>query len=267
MQAALRASLISLVIPAKIKLGFHPRMAKDFQWLFTRAVTRELTHPHVVDGFFSFLEAMGLSQRGLSWDIPIPEETRKSARRLTQEVGVKYLVVSPCTSVRFRNWRNWPDQKYAQLIDYAADRYDVRTVLTGGTSPIESEVGGRIMQLSRHQPVNLIGRTDIKQLMAIIEKSIAVVSPDSGPVHLANAAGIPPVGLFASSNPLRTGPYLHRRWVVDVYPEAIRNAFGKSVDDVSWGKRVRDPSAIELVTLEAVKEKLDDVFTVKDRSI
>lgn len=261
MQAALRASLISLAIPAEIKLGFHPRMAKDFQWLFTQAVTGELNHPHVVDGFFSFLDAIGLDQRDLRWGIPIPEDARKYARRLAHEVETGYMVVSPCTSDRFRNWRNWPAQKYAQLINYAADRYGVRTLLTGGTSPIESDIGRQIMRLAGHQPLNLIGQTDIKQLLAIVAQSIAVVSPDSGPIHLANAVGVPPVGLYASSNPLRTGPYLHRKWVVDAYPEAIRNTFGKSVDNVPWGKRVRDPGAIALVTLKAVKEKLDDVFT------
>lgn len=264
MQAALRASLISLVVPSKIKLGFHPRMAKDFQWLFTQAVTRDLNHPHVVDGFFSFLEAIGLDRRDLRWDIPIPEDARIYARRLTRQVGTDYMVVSPCTSVRFRNWRNWPARKYALLIDYVADRYGVRTLLTGGASPIESDIGRQIIRLTGHQPLNLIGQTDIKQLMAIVERSIAVVSPDSGPIHLANAVGVPPVGLYASSNPLRTGPYLYRKWVVDAYPEAIRKTFGKSVDKAPWGKRVRDPGAIEFVTLRAVKEKLDDVFTKEE---
>ncbi len=264
MQAALRASLVSLVIPADIKLGFHPRMAKDFQWLFTRAVTKELNHPHVVDGFFSFLEAVGLDQREVKWDIPIPDAARKSARQLIGQTGADYLVVSPCSSDRFRNWRNWPARQYAHLIDYAADQYGVQTVLTGGPSLVESDFGRQIMCLAAHPPVNLIGRTDIKQLLAIIEGSIAVVSPDSGPIHLANAVGVPPVGLYATSNPMRTGPYLYRKWVVDAYPEAVRKILGKSVNEVSWGKRVRDPAAISLVTPGAVREKLEIVFSERD---
>ncbi len=264
MQAALRASLVSLVIPADIKLGFHPRMTKDFQWLFTRAVTKELDLPHVVDGFFSFLAAIGLDQREVKWDIPIPEAAREHARQLIDQIGADYLVVSPCSSDRFRNWRNWPAQQYAHLIDYAADQYGVQTVLTGGATLAESDFGRQIMALAAHPPVNLIGQTDIKQLLAIIERSMAVVSPDSGPIHLANAVGVPPLGLYATSNPMRTGPYLDRKWVVNAYPEAVRKILNKSADKVSWGKRVRDPAAITLVTLEAVREKLEIILSERN---
>ncbi|RTZ95808.1 MAG: glycosyl transferase [Deltaproteobacteria bacterium] len=264
MQAALRASMVSLAIPADMRLGFHRRMAKDFQWLFTGATTRDLNHPHVVDGFFSFLEAMGLDQRELRWDIPIPEAARRSARQLIEPAGCKYMVISPCSSDRFRNWRNWPARQYARLIDFAAGQYGVKTVLTGGPTDMEVDMGDRVVNSAAHPPVNLIGRTDIKQLLAIIEGSMAVVSPDSGPVHLANAAGVPPVGLYASSNPLRTGPYLHRNWVVNAYPEAVRHILGKSVNGVSWGKRVRDPGAISLVTFEAVRNKLENVFSERN---
>lgn len=264
MQAALRASLISLAIPAQIRLGFHPRTAKDFQGLFTQATTKALKRPHVIDGFFSFLEAIGLDQRDLLWNIPIPRDARTFVDRKIDATGRDYIVISPCSSARFRNWRNWPVRKYAQVIDYASRRYGIQTILTGGPTGDEMEIGRRIMHLATHKPVDLIGQTNIKQLMAIIDRSIAVISPDSGPIHLANALGVPPIGLYASSNPLRTGPYLFQKWVVNVYPEAVLKTFGKSVDEIRWGKRVRDPRAIELVTLEAVKEKLDDVITERN---
>jgi len=264
MQAALRASLISLAIPAQVRLGFHPRMAKDFQWLFTHATTRALERPHNIDCYFSFLEAIGLNQRDLVWDIPIPEDARAFVDRRIGDIGRDYIVVSPCASARFRNWRNWPARKYAQVIDCAYRQYGIQSILTGSPTENEMEAARRIRHHSTHPPVNLIGRTNIKQLMALIERSVAVISPDSGPIHMANALGVPPIGLYVSGNPLRGGPYLFQKWVVNAYPEAVLKTFGKSVDEIRWGKRVRDPGAIELITVEAVKEKLDDVITERN---
>lgn len=261
MQAALRASLISLVIPAHIRLGFHPQMAKDFQSHFTRFHTRALIRPHVIDGFFAFLEALGIDQRRLVWNIPIPESARTF---VTQKLGKNkngFIVISPCASVRYRNWREWPPQKYARIIDHAFNQFGLRTVLTGGPSAHENKIGGQIMDHATHAPVNLIGRTTVKELMALIEQAIAVIAPDSGPVHMANALGVPPIGLFATSNPERTGPYTFREWVVNGYPQAVRQTFGKSVDEIPWGKRVRNPDVIELITFDAVKKKLDDVLS------
>ncbi len=264
MQAALRASLIAMVIPTQVRLGFHRRMAKDFQWLFTHATTRALARPHNIDGYFSFLEAIGLNQRDLVWNIPIPEDARVFVDRRIGDIGKNYIVVSPCASSRFRNWRNWPARKYAQVIDYVSRRYGIQSILTGGPTDIEMEIGRRIRHHSTHPPVNLIGQTSIKQLLALIERSVAVISPDSGPIHMANALDVPPIGLYVSGNPLRGGPYLFQKWVVNAYPEAVLKKFGKSVDEIRWGKRVRDPEAIELVTVEAVKKKLDDVIAERN---
>jgi heptosyltransferase I len=257
MQAALRASMVALAVPARIKLGFGRQQAKDFQWLFTHAQTRSLENPHVIDAFFSFSEALGIQQREPVWNLPIPETARYFALRHIPTDWERFLVVSPCSSNRFRNWRNWRVERYAHIIDYAAERHGFHTILTGGPSEIERNHGREISALAEHKPLNLIGQTDLKSLMAVIEQAAAVIAPDSGPIHLANALGVPPIGLYAGSNPERTGPYLHRNWVVNAYPRAVQKAFGCSVSQVRWGKRVREPDALDLIAVEEVEEKLD----------
>ena len=77
---------------------------------------------------------------------------------------------------------------------------------------------------------------------------------------MANAAGTPVVGLYATSNRLRTGPYHHQDLVVDRYPEAIKRQFGKSVDEVEWGTRVRDPDAMDLIRIEDVRARIDQAL-------
>ncbi|MFQ5485586.1 MAG: glycosyltransferase family 9 protein [Desulfobacterales bacterium] len=262
MQASMRTSLMALHIPAYIRLGFHKKQAKDFQWLFTGPKTKFIHQPHVIDGFFSFLEAIGLPKRKLVWDIPIPEAARASAASKIPSSLKRYLIVNPCSSARFRNWRNWRAEKYAQMIDYAAERYNVASLLTGGSTALEQRYGKEICRLSRSEPVNMIGKTNLKELLALLDNASAIISPDTGPIHIANSLGIPTIGLYAGSNPLRTGPYLFQNWVVNAYPEAVRNQFRKSVDEIDWGKRVRQPNVIDLITFDAVKEKIDKALTL-----
>ena len=82
MQMSLRASLISLVIKAKVKIGFDRKRAKDGQWLFTNKKINHRPHQHVIDSLFGFSEILGIKEHKYVWDIPIPEGDRNSANTL-----------------------------------------------------------------------------------------------------------------------------------------------------------------------------------------
>jgi heptosyltransferase I len=77
---------------------------------------------------------------------------------------------------------------------------------------------------------------------------------------MATAAGVPVVGLYATSNRHRTGPYFSQRLVVDRYPEAVRQEFGKPVEALRWGERVRDPGAMDLIRVDDVIDRIDSVL-------
>ncbi|MCF6336551.1 MAG: glycosyltransferase family 9 protein [Gammaproteobacteria bacterium] len=258
MQISIRSSIASLLIPAKIKLGFDKARAKDYQWLFTNARIAEKPRQHVMDGLFDFAEAIGISDLTPHWDIPIPAEAQDFVRvRLPDDKPV--LAISPCSSNRARNWRNWSAEGYAQVADYAVEKYGMTVVLTGGPSSLEKDYGEKISALAKRKPVNLIGQTNLKQLLAIIQRASVLISPDSGPAHMATTVGTPVIGLYVTSNPQRTGPYLSQQWVVNKYPEALQAEMGKTIDDVSWGKRVRSAEAMERVLVADVIGKLDQL--------
>jgi heptosyltransferase I len=77
---------------------------------------------------------------------------------------------------------------------------------------------------------------------------------------MATAVRTPVVGLYATSNRLRTGPYFSQHLVVDKYPEAVRREFDSSVEALRWGQRVRNPDAMDLIQVGDVIEKLDLAF-------
>lgn len=108
--------------------------------------------------------------------------------------------------------------------------------------------------------MDLIGKTTLKQSLAVFEAADIVLCPDSGPAHMATAVLTPVLGLYASSNPDRTGPYVSRQLTVNRYPDAVRRFLGKSVDEVRWGQRVRDPEVMSLITVADVTRKLDNFY-------
>lgn len=254
MNASMRANLVSLAVRADQRIGFDRRRARDYQWLFTNRRIAPGGQEHVMDGLFGFAAALGVRERVLRWDIPVDPADRALAESLPGDRPV--LLISPCSSQRLRNFRNWRADRYAAVADHAATRYGARVVLSGGPTALEREYGQRIEATTRCSPLNLIGRTSLKQLLALLERADAVVCPDSGPAHMANAVGTPVIGLYAGSNPQRTGPY-DRRWVVDKYPEALRLEFGRAVSEVRWGRRVRDPHVMDLIEVADVTERID----------
>ncbi|MFQ5994984.1 MAG: glycosyltransferase family 9 protein [Acidiferrobacterales bacterium] len=256
MQMSMRASLASLLITADIKLGFGRPAAKDFQWLFTNHRIAAGEHKHVIDSLFGFTQALGITERVLRWDIPIPGDAQAFADRQLGGNRQK-LVISPCSSM---SYRNWSVTGYATLANYAAETYDMNIVLTGGPFATEARYGDAIAAAVRHPVTNLIGKTDLKQLLAVLTRARVVVAPDSGTAHLATAVGVPVIGLYATTNPDRACPYLSAEFVVNKYPEAVMAKYGVPPEKLPWGTRVRDRGTMERISPNDVIRMLDTVL-------
>lgn len=256
MQVALRASLVSRHIPARRRIGFDRDRARDWQWLFTNERIPARSNEHVMDGLLGFAEALGLPRGEPRWDIPVPADAAAFAE---QQLGDRpTLVISPCSSQRARNFRNWGVDRYVAVARHAR-RLGLQVILTGGPSELERRYGKAIAD-EVDGCTDLVGRTTLKQLYALLAGASVVVSPDSGPVHMANAAGTPVVGLYATSNPDRTGPYFRRHLVANRYPDALQEFMGKRIDQVRWGQRVRHPDAMDLISVEDVTSRIDQAL-------
>ena len=90
-------------VSATVKLGFDRARARDLQWLFTNARVAARTREHVLDSFFGFLAALGIKDRLVGWNIPLPENARAYADRLIPDAQPT-LIISPCSSHVLRNW-------------------------------------------------------------------------------------------------------------------------------------------------------------------
>ncbi len=259
MHASMRANTASCMVRADERIGFDKARAKDWQWLFTNRKIPAKPRQHVMDGLFGFAETLGITDRELRWDIPIADAERELVNELGAE-GRPLCVISPCSSNRLRNYRNWSVDNYVAVADFLSSRHGVHVILTGGPADHERAYAKEIRDAVACPVTDLVGRTSLKQLLALIKRADLVICPDSGPAHMATAAGTPVIGLYATSNRHRTGPYSSQHLVVDEYPEAVRREFDKPVDALPWGKRVRDSNAMNLIRVESVLAKVEQVL-------
>jgi heptosyltransferase I len=259
MHASMRVNILCRNLPADVRLGFDKARARDFQWLFTDERIAPAPHEHALDAMMSFASAIGAVEKPLRWDLPLAADAREYAARHTGSAQPT-VVISPCSSQRARNFRNWRIGNYKAVIRRLCEVHGCRVLITGGGSELEMEYGQALADASTRGVENLVGRSSLQQLAALINAADLVICPDSGPAHIASAVGTPVIGLYATSNPNRTGPYVSRDLTVDRYPDAVRQFLGKDVDEVRWGRRVRDPHAMDLITIDDVISKIDDFF-------
>src|SRR5580698_7055014 len=97
MQLSFRASLISGLISAPIKLGFDRPRARELQWWFTNARIAPAKSEHVLDSFMGFVRACGIEPLAPRWDLELPAEALEYGRGIVTDERPT-LVVSPCSS-------------------------------------------------------------------------------------------------------------------------------------------------------------------------
>ena len=253
MQLALRASLIARQIRATMKLGFDRPRARELQWLFTNRRIAAHRREHVMDSFFGFAAALGVHERVLRWDVPVPQAAAAQAATVIPE-GVRTLIISPCSS---HTLRNWSAERYAAIADHAAQVLGLQVLLCGGPGASDREMGAAIMRHVRATVSNRVGQDDLPQLLALLARATVLVSPDSGPVHMATMVGTPVVGLYAATNPARTGPYFSRAWCVDAYALAAERFRGRAAEELPWTTKIEVPGVMNLIEVPQVTAKLD----------
>ena len=252
LQIAIRANLLSTAIPAKRRIGYDRARSKDLHGLFINERIAARSGQHVLDALDSFLEPLGLPPRGVPgsrvgapvWDLPIPDEAHAFAAE-TLPGDQPTLLISPCASHTLRNWHA---EGYAAVADHAVREHGWRVLLCGGRSQLERDTGDAIIKAMTQPAIDLIAKDTLPQLLALLLRADLVMTPDSGPMHMANAVGSKVMGLHAASNPDRSGPYSDRRFCVNRYDDAARKFKGKPANELKWGTKIEHPGVMDLIT-------------------
>ena len=257
MQVALRANLAARLVCAKRKIGYDWHRAKELHTLFTNDRIKAQTQAHVLESFFAFAEKIGVPETAkhqLSWDIPVSEADLEFAAKQIPP-GQKALIIAPSAS---KAERNWTIEGYAAIADYAAAQ-GFQVLLCGGPIEQERDLAHAIEVQANTAVTNLVGQTSLKQLLALLNAASLVIAPDTGPAHMAVTQHTPVIGLYAHSNPKRTGPYLYQKYVVEVYHANLLKQFHKTDQQLPWGTRVKGRKLMQGISIEAVKAQFDRI--------
>jgi heptosyltransferase I len=203
LQVYFKAGIVTQFTRARVKLGFDRARARDFNWLFTTHRIPPHEPQHVQDQYFEFLTALGVPHEPVEWDLgPYPDERAWQREFFSRfERPTASLVVA--TS---KPEKDWLPERWAQVVDALWHDFDLQPVLVGGRSARELHAEQAIMQHARLRPHSALG-SGLRSLVGILDGSALVLSPDTGPLHMAVALDRPVVSLLGYTNPKRTGPY------------------------------------------------------------
>lgn len=209
LQASLKSGVLIALARAGRKVGFGKGMAhSEHSHVFLNeripAVSMEV---HALDRGLILLEAIGVPAGDtIVYDLPVTGADRQVADTLLRDArltaGRPLIAVNPLAK-----WATklWPAARFAELADRMVRDLGAGVVFTG--APEDRPLIEAIIARMSAPALNLAGRTTLKSLAAVYERTDLVVSTDTGPMHLAAAAGAPVVALFGPTAPWRTGPY------------------------------------------------------------
>ena len=252
-QLAFRASVLSALVNAKVRVGFDRDRARELQWLFTNRRIAPRRNEHVLDSLLGFAESLGVERGPPRWDVPLPVGAVHYAEALLPERG-RALVISACSSHRLRNWA---PERYAAVARYAVEQLGLSVVLCGGPGSVEREMADAIQASAGVALVDRVGQDTLPEMLATLTRGLALLSPDSGPAHMATMVGLPVIGLYAATNPARSGPYLSREHCVDAYAEAALKFRGRPAESLPWTEKIEEPGVMDLISVEAVIARLE----------
>lgn len=186
------------------RVGFDRARTRDGVWLASNHHLEPRPRAHTQDMYLEFLQHLGVRDRAVQWRITAAAAEVAAARELLSGFAgrpIASLVIASSRAVK-----DWNAAGYAAVADALAERFGYAVVLIGGPSAREREIASAIVANARTAP--LVALEDgVGSVTALLAESRLVISPDTGPLHIARALDVPVIGLYGHTNPWRGGPW------------------------------------------------------------
>jgi heptosyltransferase II len=159
--------------------------------------TRRLHH---TDYYLNMLEGLGILGGNGHLQLHCQDAELLWAR---EQLGERpWVAVNP--GATFGSAKRWLPERFAAVADKVAEESSMRILLIGG--PNEGWIAEEVAANMQTQPLNLAGKTSVRQLMALLSQCRLLITNDSGPMHVAAAFGVPIVAIFGSTDHTTTSP-------------------------------------------------------------
>lgn len=213
LQGLFKSAAIVWSSKAAVKLGTCNM--REFSDRVSKPVVGPHARGHIVERYLDVARALGCRVDRVVFPVAVSDEDVSLARQHLYAAGrreeVPYVVLAVGA-----NWPNkrWPARYFAKLADWLFDKGLLPVIAGGG--PVDEQLAAEISGMMEIPPINMVGRTNLKQLAYIMREAKAVVGGDTGPVHLAAGMGTPVVMFMGPTDANRNGPYGQRENAVEV---------------------------------------------------
>ncbi len=210
LQGLLRSGVFSLLSGSPVRVGFA-NGREGSPWCYTHRIMPpdgpDHAPMHAIDRYLHLVGQLGVStDRPRAFPLPSWPEAEAWADQLWRQERIDrqepVCVIHPAA-----RWstKRWPAERYATLADRLAAEHGWRIVMVA--APAQRDQAAGVSRAMRERSIDLVGRTTLPQLAAVLRRATVMVTNDSGPMHLAAAVGTPVVALFGPTDPRAVGPY------------------------------------------------------------
>jgi heptosyltransferase I len=203
LQCYFKATVLTALCRAPAKIGLDPARAREFNWLVNNRHLPKRPINHVQEHFLEFLDYLQISREPVEWNLgPWPAERPWQEEFFRAIPRPRVALVAGTSNPK----KDWLPECWVELNDRLHAEFGLATILVGAKSPRETALGQKMATECRHPPVNALG-SGLRRLVALLDGCDLVISPDTGPLHLAGALGRPVIGLYGYNSPTRVGPW------------------------------------------------------------
>lgn len=202
LQRHAKSGLVSIATGAPVRVGFHRRNAKELNWLWnTHTIPPVEARGWKIDHYQRFGDLLELPAVAPRFDVTLGAAERERIEVLLRPIARPYAALFLGSTWESRLW--FAD-RYAAVVD-ALDAAGLDAVLVGGTDV--ANLAAATVAASRRAPLDLTARTTLRESYGLLARARVAIGPDSGPMHLAAAAGTPVVSLWGATTPARSAPF------------------------------------------------------------
>lgn len=251
MQRHVKAVFATVFSGAPVRVGLDRDKVREGAWLFSNHHLEPGPWVHTQDLLLRFLDRLGIQRPDpLEWRITFTDTERDAQKTffasLPDGPTVGLVLGSGATA------KDWPPERYAPVADRLAAELEATILLVGGPAERERTASSLVQAETQCDPIPTLA-DDVRRLMWLVDGCDLLISPDSGPLHIAHALDVPVVGLYGFTNPACVGPYSRfRDLVVDRYHEP-----GETPDPSNTEKR---GGHMRLIASEDVLERARVAF-------
>ena len=204
LQGLLKSGLLVGLAKGGRKVGMTG--AREGAWLFLREPSVSVNYDqHAIDRYLEVASSLGCTWDRWDSRIPLFEAHGRQVDQMLHREGVRsgsLVAINPMAK-----WKTklWEPELFAALADRILKDFSGDVIFTG--SQADRPIIEKISSMMKTRPLNLAGRTGLKELAYLYGQCRVLVTTDTGPMHMAAAMNCPVVALFGPTSPLRTGPY------------------------------------------------------------